>query len=102
MEGATHHQKWCELSTSKTDGSTKRRKGEDSSQSSTSHANETKSEEDRPPGVKAAESKKTKLEGKALSEFHSMWDIKKQDLAMKERLSKMSLLDSPIAKKTLS
>lgn len=52
-----------------------------------------------PPGVKAAKSKKAKVEGKALIEFQSMWDIKKQDLAMKERLSKMSLLDSPIAKK---
>ncbi|KAG2328181.1 hypothetical protein Bca52824_010909 [Brassica carinata] len=37
-------------------------------------------------------------EGKALSEFQSMWSIKKQDLAMKERLSKMRLLDSLIAK----
>ncbi|KAF2603399.1 hypothetical protein F2Q70_00027080 [Brassica cretica] len=40
------------------------------------------------------------VEGKErLSEFQTMWSIKQQDLAMKERLSKMSLLDSLIAKK---
>ncbi|XP_048596425.1 uncharacterized protein LOC125578152 [Brassica napus] len=89
-----NNQKWCELSYS-----AKRRKCEDGSQSSTSHANETKSEHDRPPGVKAAKSKKTKVEGKALIEFQSMWNIKKQDMATKERLSKMSLLDSLISKK---
>ena len=72
-----NNQKWCELSYS-----AKRRKCEDGSQSSTSHENETKSEHDRPPGVKAAKSKKTKIELKALIEFQSMWD-KRQDLAMK-------------------
>ncbi|KAF3487481.1 hypothetical protein F2Q69_00054714 [Brassica cretica] len=36
--------------------------------------------------------KKTALEGKALSEFQCMWSIKQQDLAIKERLSKMILL----------
>uniref|UniRef100_A0A0D3CD74 No apical meristem-associated C-terminal domain-containing protein n=1 Tax=Brassica oleracea var. oleracea TaxID=109376 RepID=A0A0D3CD74_BRAOL len=51
------------------------------------------------PGVKAAKGhdKKTKAEGKALSEFQSMWSIKMEDLAMKERLLKMKLLDSLIA-----
>ncbi|KAG2271086.1 hypothetical protein Bca52824_065641 [Brassica carinata] len=38
-------------------------------------------------------------EGEGLAEFQSMWSIKQQDLPMKERLSKMSLLDSLIAKK---
>lgn len=37
-------------------------------------------------------------EGKTLSEFRSMWSIKKENLAMKEKLSKMKLLDSLIAK----
>ncbi|KAG2327621.1 hypothetical protein Bca52824_010349 [Brassica carinata] len=37
----------------------------------------------------------------SLNEFRSMWDIKQKDLAVKERLSKMSLLDSLIAKKEL-
>ncbi|KAL0761939.1 hypothetical protein Bca101_078089 [Brassica carinata] len=40
----------------------------------------------------------TKAEGKALAEFQSMWSIKKEDLAIKERLSKMKLLDSLLAK----
>ncbi|KAF2586175.1 hypothetical protein F2Q70_00035126 [Brassica cretica] len=43
--------------------------------------------------------KKTTFEGKGLSEFQTMWSIKQQDLVMKERLSKMSLLDSLIGKK---
>uniref|UniRef100_A0A0D3DND1 Uncharacterized protein n=1 Tax=Brassica oleracea var. oleracea TaxID=109376 RepID=A0A0D3DND1_BRAOL len=38
------------------------------------------------------------VEGKELSEFHTMWRIKQQDLAMKEKLSKMKLLDSLIVK----
>ncbi|KAG2313380.1 hypothetical protein Bca52824_024937 [Brassica carinata] len=55
----------------------------------------------RPPGVKAAKAraKKTVVEENALKEFETMWSIKQQDLAMKDRLSKMSLLDSLIAKK---
>ncbi|KAG2246698.1 hypothetical protein Bca52824_086326 [Brassica carinata] len=38
-------------------------------------------------------------EENVLNEFQRMWDIKQQDLAMKEMLSEMSLLDSLIAKK---
>ncbi|KAF2536292.1 hypothetical protein F2Q68_00022669 [Brassica cretica] len=54
---------------------------------------------DRPPGVKFAKAngKKRKAEER-LSEFEGMWSIKKEDLAIKERLSKMKLLDSLIAK----
>ena len=95
-------QKWCELSTSKTDSTSKNRKCEDSAQSSSSHATgEADQGTIRPPGVKAAKvsGKKTMVEGKALAEFQSMWSIKEQDLAIKERLSKMSLLDSLLAKK---
>ena len=39
-------QKWCELSTSKTEGSSKRRKLDDSAQSSSSHAFETTTGDD--------------------------------------------------------
>ena len=54
----------------------------------------------RPTGVNAAKArvKKHMVEGKELSEFHTMWRIKQQDLAMKEKLSKMKLLDSLIVK----
>ncbi|KAG2268336.1 hypothetical protein Bca52824_062891 [Brassica carinata] len=38
------------------------------------------------------------VDGKELSEFQTMWSIKKQDLALKERMSKMKVLDSLIAK----
>ncbi|WZZ53016.1 hypothetical protein YC2023_053123 [Brassica napus] len=80
----------------------KKRKCEDgAAQSSSSHA-EAHEGSNRPPGVKAAKAtgKKTMVEGKErLSEFQTMWSIKQQDLAMKKRLSKMSLLDSLIAKK---
>ncbi|KAF2577249.1 hypothetical protein F2Q68_00001848 [Brassica cretica] len=37
-------------------------------------------------------------DGKALSEFQTMWSLKENDLAGKERLSKMGLLDRLIAK----
>ncbi|KAL0833524.1 hypothetical protein Bca101_085413 [Brassica carinata] len=42
--------------------------------------------------------KKDLADGKKLSEFEGMWSIKMEDLAMKEKLSKMKLLESLIAK----
>lgn len=72
-------QKWCEVSTSKTQASAKRRKFEDGAQSSSSQVNETTTAEDdqgsnRPPGVKAAKGfgKKKMAELKELSAFESM------------------------------
>ena len=95
-------QKWC-TTTIKTDGISKKRKCEDSTQSSSSHATgEADQGTIRPHGVKAAKGagKKSTVEEKTLSEFQSMWSIKQHDLlAIKERLSKMSLLDSLLAKK---
>ncbi|KAF2550256.1 hypothetical protein F2Q68_00035896 [Brassica cretica] len=73
--------------------------------SSSSKANEEDSADDdegtnHPPGVKAAKScsKKTMVDEKELCEFQIMWSIKKQNLALKERLSKIKLLDNLIAK----
>ena len=88
-------QKWCDLA--KNDGSSRKRKAEDGPDSSTSEATASK----RPPGVKAAKAsgKKTVVETVDLNKFQSMWTIKQQELAVKERLSKMSLLDSLIGKK---
>ncbi|KAF3496830.1 hypothetical protein DY000_02054251 [Brassica cretica] len=54
-----------------------------------------------PPGVKASK-QKNKAAGKVMFEFQRMWDIKKEDLTVKERLSKMKLLDSLIAKQELA
>ncbi|XP_013639230.1 PREDICTED: glutathione S-transferase T3-like [Brassica oleracea var. oleracea] len=100
-----NHQKWCELSTGKNDGSSRKRKCGDISHSASSKATEADYADDdevtnRPMGVKAAKarSKKTMVDGKELSEFQTMWSIKKQDLALKERMSKMKVLDSLIAK----
>ncbi|KAF2595990.1 hypothetical protein F2Q68_00011939 [Brassica cretica] len=45
-----------------------------------------------------ASSKKTAADGKELSQFQTMWSLKKEDLALKERLSKMKLLDRLHAK----
>ncbi|XP_013589324.1 PREDICTED: glutathione S-transferase T3-like [Brassica oleracea var. oleracea] len=94
--------------------SAKRRKCDDGANSSTSRATETTNGEDdqgdtRPPGVKAAKGQRKKkdlaegkkkdlAEGKAVYEFETMWIMKKEDLTMKEKLSKMKLLESLIAK----
>uniref|UniRef100_A0A0D3D6C0 DDE Tnp4 domain-containing protein n=1 Tax=Brassica oleracea var. oleracea TaxID=109376 RepID=A0A0D3D6C0_BRAOL len=87
------------------EGSSRKRKYEDGAQSSTSRATETNTSDadeasNRPPGVKAAKErvKKMTVDEKGLSEFQTMWSIKQQDLAMKERLSKISMLNSLIGK----
>ncbi|KAF3536193.1 hypothetical protein F2Q69_00020825, partial [Brassica cretica] len=78
---------------------------DDDAQSSASHLSESKTSEadegnTRPPRVKASKARRKKtIEGKGLSEFQTIWYIKQQDMAMKERLSKMSLLGSLIAKR---
>ncbi|KAG2282839.1 hypothetical protein Bca52824_054059 [Brassica carinata] len=38
------------------------------------------------------------VDGKDFAKFQKMWTIKKQDLEIKERLSKMNLLDSLLGK----
>ena len=93
-------QKWCATATSKNEGSAKRRKLDEGSQSETSHAHEKMTEEERPPGVKAAKGKNKKnVEGKeTLSQFQTMWEIKQKDLVSKDRLSRMRILDRLLAK----
>ncbi|KAF3568134.1 hypothetical protein DY000_02015270 [Brassica cretica] len=90
------------------EGSFKRRNCEDGSYSACRQANETDSTvadegTTRPMGVKAskAHGKKPMVEGNELYEFQTMWRIKQHDLALKEKLSKMKLLDSLIAKQEL-
>ncbi|KAF8107470.1 hypothetical protein N665_0121s0023 [Sinapis alba] len=79
-------QKWCEAS-----------KCEDGGDSSTSQAGDIK----RPPNVKASKGRvnKTVAEENEMKEFEYMWSIRQQSLTQKERLSKMSLLESLISKK---
>lgn len=77
-----HDQKWCDLASSKNEGSSKKRKCEDGGDSSSSQATCSK----HPPGVKAAKmsAKKTVVAKNTLNEFQSMWTIKQQDLAAKD------------------
>ena len=87
-------QKWCELSSAKIEGTSKKRKYEDGADSSTSQADSKK----RPSGVKAskASGKKTVVEDKIVNKFENMWTIKQKDLEAKEHLSKMRMLKSLI------
>ncbi|XP_056848379.1 glutathione S-transferase T3-like [Raphanus sativus] len=97
-----HDQKWCSLSTAKKDGSSKKKRCEDGSESANSKATEEDSSlhdesTKRPMGVKAAKkalkerlSKKTVDDGKELSDFQTMWGIKMKDLEVKERMSKIN------------
>uniref|UniRef100_A0A0D3BQU3 No apical meristem-associated C-terminal domain-containing protein n=2 Tax=Brassica TaxID=3705 RepID=A0A0D3BQU3_BRAOL len=86
-------------------GSSKRRKFEDGSHSACSEENEPDSGvsdegSTRPMGVKAAKArgKKPMGDAKDMSQFQTTWTIKQQDLAPKENISKMRLLDTLIAK----
>ncbi|KAF3554609.1 hypothetical protein F2Q69_00015156 [Brassica cretica] len=45
-----------------------------------------------------ARSRKPLVDGKELAEFQTMWSMKKKDLALKESLSKIKLLDTLIAR----
>ena len=73
-----HDQKWCELSSAKNEGTSKKRKCEDGADSSTSQADSKKC----PPGVKAskASGKKTVDHEKTVNEFQKIcrriWKLK--------------------------
>ncbi|KAF2544204.1 hypothetical protein F2Q68_00031581 [Brassica cretica] len=49
----------------------------------------------RPPGVKAS---KGFANNKAETEYQRMWNIKKEDMAMRDKFLKMKLLDNLLAK----
>ncbi|KAF2539102.1 hypothetical protein F2Q68_00020327 [Brassica cretica] len=68
----------------------------ESSQTSSTNVSD---HEIRPEGVKAAKSKMNTAKEKSLAEYTSIWEMKKEDLAMKERLSKLAILDTLLAKK---
>uniref|UniRef100_A0A1J3C821 NAD(P)H dehydrogenase (quinone) n=1 Tax=Noccaea caerulescens TaxID=107243 RepID=A0A1J3C821_NOCCA len=102
-------QKWCASSTCKGEGSSKRRKLDDQSTSSHTFTQLEDQQMARPQGVKAAKAKGKRSvsksgteesESTSLLEFQRMQTIKeKKNLAVKERLSKVGLLDSLIARK---
>ncbi|KAF3605631.1 hypothetical protein DY000_02045382 [Brassica cretica] len=53
----------------------------------------------RPEGIKAAKASRNSGKGKAYGDYKSMWDLKMEDLAQKEKLSKLAILDTLLAKK---
>ncbi|XP_013594736.1 PREDICTED: glutathione S-transferase T2-like [Brassica oleracea var. oleracea] len=88
-----YEQKWLNLNTPK--ASSKRKNGETTAETSTT---ENGDHETRPEGIKAAKSKRNTAQGKSVAEYTSLWKMKKEDLAMKERLSKLAILDTLLAK----
>ncbi|KAL0795373.1 hypothetical protein Bca101_066750 [Brassica carinata] len=56
-------------------------------------------EEIRPEGIKAAKARRNGGKGKAQVDYERVWEIKKEDLEMKERLSKLAILDTLLQRK---
>ncbi|WZZ08858.1 hypothetical protein YC2023_111630 [Brassica napus] len=48
--------------------------------------------------IKAAKSKRNTGQGKSVAEYTTLWEMKKEDLAMKERLTKLAILDTLLQK----
>ncbi|XP_013616870.1 PREDICTED: uncharacterized protein LOC106323267 [Brassica oleracea var. oleracea] len=94
--------KWLSLNTPKPAGNSKRK--ETCSQAS---SNSVGDPEVRPEGIKAAKAKKKNSAPlRSLSECQTVWEMKKEDLLMrkedlliKERLTKLAILDTLLAKK---
>ncbi|XP_033132935.1 glutathione S-transferase T3-like [Brassica rapa] len=102
-EELRYDQKWCEHANSKVGGSAKKRKCDDGAETSSSQATINLDEEPtkRPAGVKAskaASAKKPVVDTEAELKFLAMCSIKEKDLVLKERVSKMTLLNSLISK----
>ncbi|XP_019085083.1 PREDICTED: glutathione S-transferase T3-like [Camelina sativa] len=97
-----NEQKWLSLNAINTPPSqpaTKRKPAAEGSQSSSCNVENC---EDRPEGVKAAKVKRNNSQStntKSLAEYKSMWDVKKEELAEKEKLQKLAILDTLLAKK---
>uniref|UniRef100_A0A0D3AJT2 Xylanase inhibitor C-terminal domain-containing protein n=1 Tax=Brassica oleracea var. oleracea TaxID=109376 RepID=A0A0D3AJT2_BRAOL len=98
----SYEQKWLSLNTPKPAGNSKRK--ETCSQAS---SNSVGDPEVRPEGIKAAKAKKKNSAPlRSLSECQTVWEMKKEDLLMrkedlliKERLTKLAILDTLLAKK---
>ncbi|XP_009132243.2 glutathione S-transferase T3-like [Brassica rapa] len=96
-------QKWLSLNTPKPTGSSKRKECDTPSQSTNTTAAD---DEVRPEGVKAAKAKRNTAKGKSVADYETImemkredWEMKKDDLDRKERLSKLAILDTLLAKK---
>uniref|UniRef100_A0A0D3AD08 Uncharacterized protein n=2 Tax=Brassica TaxID=3705 RepID=A0A0D3AD08_BRAOL len=94
-----YEQKWISLNTPKTAGS-KGKGGEVSSQPSCEHVGEVSSQSSmRPEGIKAAKASRNGSKGKAIEDYKSLLELKMEDLARKEKLSKLAILDTLLTKK---
>ncbi|XP_013639220.1 glutathione S-transferase T3-like [Brassica napus] len=91
-----YEQKWLNLNTPKPTGSSKRKTGETGSQTSSTTVGD---QDIRPEGVKAAKAKMNNGQGKSVAEYTNIWEMKKEDLMMKDKLSKLAILDTLLAKK---
>ncbi|CAH8253373.1 unnamed protein product [Arabidopsis lyrata] len=95
-----YEQKWINLEpmnpTSKTTSSNKR-KANDAAPSSGSNVGE---QESRPPGIKAMKAKRNKGKDKVGPALASdnMWEKKEKDMLMREKLQKMSVYNTLLAK----
>ena len=86
-------QKWLSLNPPKATHTSKRKDGEtDTSAAVPDH-------EIRPEGCKAAKQKRSTVQGKSVAEYTTIWEMKKEDLATQERLSKLAILDTLLARK---
>ncbi|XP_013639299.1 PREDICTED: glutathione S-transferase T3-like [Brassica oleracea var. oleracea] len=91
-----YEQKWLSLNTPKASGVLKRKNVETKTQTSSNYVVDTES---RPKGIKVAKAKRNTAKGKFVAEYATIWEMKKEDLEMKKRLSKLAILDTFLAKK---
>ncbi|WZZ14578.1 glutathione S-transferase T3-like [Brassica napus] len=89
-------QKWLNLNTPKPTGSSKRKTGDGEPEASGSEAGD---HDKRPEGVKAAKARRNNSKGKGVDDAKTIWEFKKEDLLMKERLSRLAILDTLLARK---
>ncbi|KAF3530968.1 hypothetical protein DY000_02038610 [Brassica cretica] len=88
--------KWLSLNTPKPTGSSKLNAGEECSQTLSTTVGD---QEVRPEGSKAAKARRNNTQGiKSIAEYTTAIELKKEDLMMKERLSKLAILDTLLAK----
>ncbi|XP_013624914.1 PREDICTED: glutathione S-transferase T3-like [Brassica oleracea var. oleracea] len=91
-----YEQKWLSLTTPTAGGVSKRKNVEINSQTSTNEG--FVDVESRPEGVKAAKAKRNTGKGKSVAEIATVWEMKKDDLVRKERLSRLAILDTLLGK----
>ncbi|KAF2566156.1 hypothetical protein F2Q68_00024314 [Brassica cretica] len=92
--GCNENDKWCEVSSAKNDGSSKKRKCEDGADSSASQPSETK----RPAGVKASKARGKKT----MSEENSVNGFQSQDSVTEWSIENGSLVSRCLCLKTVS